>query len=118
GSDSVLDQFTQEGPVAARLVHTRAGAEQRDRLTLSHPRSQFLDASAPRFDLGEIARPVLLPGDGRTRLPVRRRVQRAARPEIGVPFVPRLVGLPHPAPPVTAHQQAQAVTAYPEIVPA
>src|SRR5947207_12961344 len=63
GSNSVLDQFTHEGPVAARLVHTRAGAEQRDRLTLSHPRSQLLDASAPRFDLGEIARPVLLPGD-------------------------------------------------------
>ena len=78
-SDSALDQFPQEGPMAAGLVHTRAGAEQRDRLTLSHPRPQVCDANAPRLDLGEIPRPVFLPGDGRARLPVRRRVQRAAR---------------------------------------
>src|SRR5205823_1735527 len=117
-SDSVFDQLAQQRSVAVCVLCAGAGTEQRDGLTCAHPRGELVDARAPSRHFREEALPVLFPGDRRSALSVDVCMQRAAWPEIRVPFVPCLLRFAHPARPVAADEQAQAVSRQPAIVPA
>ena len=112
-----LNQLSKQRPMTSALAHALRRAKQRDRLPRRHAFGQRLDRCRLRLHLRQIPPAIVVPGKFEPRLPIRRRVQLFAGPQVRIPRIPGLIRLRQPARPIPANEQPKPIGSLARIVP-